>query len=163
MTFYTGAPQKGNILPVEGEQPLLRSLGAEVSEGFNQGPIVSWGEESRLARLNIDPNAERYSKDDAQRVLKEQKIDTINVPPDGLTKQYVDAVIQDHQAHLNRQQIMQGSPSGVVATPLKFMANLAGNIADPGNLAIGAIPFVGEARAATKSSMAVPQVVESLT
>lgn len=61
MAFYTGAPLSNNPLPVEGKQPLLRSLGASVSEGFNEGPFVSWGEESRLARLNIDPSAERYT------------------------------------------------------------------------------------------------------
>jgi hypothetical protein len=27
MAFYTGAPLSNNPLPVEGEQPLLRSLG----------------------------------------------------------------------------------------------------------------------------------------
>lgn len=149
MAFYTGAPLSNNALPVEGEQPLLRTLGTSVSEGFNEGPIVSWGEESQLARLNMDPAAERYSQEDAKRLFGEHKIESINVPLSGLTKPYVDAVIQNHQAHLNRQQILQGAPSGMVATPLKFMANLAGNIADPGNIAIGLIPFVGEARAAT--------------
>jgi hypothetical protein len=78
---------------------------ASVSEGFNEGPFVSWGEESRLARLNIDPSAERYSQEDARRLFGEHKIESINVPTAGLTKPYVDAVIQDHQAHLNRQQI----------------------------------------------------------
>lgn len=149
MAFYTGAPIENNPLPVEGQQPLLSSLGTSVSEGFNEGPIVSWGEESRLARLNMDPNADRYSQEDAKRLFGEHKIESISVPSAGLTKPYVDAVIQDHQAHLNRQQILQGAPSGVVATPLKFLANLAGNMADPGNIAIGLIPFVGEARAAT--------------
>ncbi|MFA1661600.1 hypothetical protein ACDX32_19570 [Klebsiella quasipneumoniae] len=149
MAFYTGAPLSNNPLPVEGKQPLLRSLGASVSEGFNEGPFVSWGEESRLARLNIDPSAERYNQEDARRLFGEHKIESINVPAEGLTKPYVDAVIQDHQAHLNRQQILQGAPSGTVATPLKYMANLMGNMADPGNALIGLIPFVGEARAAT--------------
>ncbi|EPC3761962.1 hypothetical protein ACRZET_002625 [Klebsiella michiganensis] len=149
MAFYTGAPLENNPLPVEGQQPLLSSLGSSVSEGFNEGPVVSWGEESRLARLNMDPNADRYSQEDAKRLFGEHKIESINVPATGLTKSYVDAVIQDHQEHLNRQQILQGAPSGVIATPLKFMANLAGNMADPGNIAIGLIPFVGEARAAT--------------
>lgn len=97
----------------------------------------------------MDPNADRYSQEDAKRLFGEHKIESINVPATGLTKSYVDAVIQDHQEHLNRQQILQGAPSGVIATPLKFMANLAGNMADPGNIAIGLIPFVGEARAAT--------------
>jgi hypothetical protein len=41
MAFYTGAPPSNNPA-VEGEQPLLRSLGASVSEGFNEGPFVSW-------------------------------------------------------------------------------------------------------------------------
>ena len=149
MAFYTGAPLSNNPLPVEGKQPLLRSLGASVSEGFNEGPFVSWGEESRLARLNIDPSAERYNQEDARRLFGEHKIESINVPAEGLTRPYVDAVIQDHQAHLNRQQILQGAPSGTVATPLKYMANLMGNMADPGNALIGLIPFVGEARAAT--------------
>lgn len=149
MTFYTGGPLNNNALPVEGEQPLLSTLGAAVSQGFNEGPIVSWGEESRLARLNMDPAAERYSQEDAKRLFGENKIESINVPASGLTKPYVEAVIQEHQSHLNRQQILQGAPSGVVATPLKFMASLAGNIADPGNIAIGLIPFVGEARAGT--------------
>ncbi|EBX1374883.1 hypothetical protein DQ824_26615, partial [Salmonella enterica subsp. enterica serovar Newport] len=90
-----------------------------------------------------------YSQEDAKRLFSEHKIESIKIPTSGLTKPYIDAVIQDHQAHLNRQQILQGAPSGTIATPLKFMANLAGNIADPGNIAIGLIPFVGEARAAT--------------
>lgn len=38
------------------------------------------GEESRLARLNIDPSAERYSRDDAVRLFGEHKIESINVP-----------------------------------------------------------------------------------
>lgn len=147
MTFYTGRPV--DDLPVSGESPLGSSLAAEVAEGFNQGPIVSWGEQSRLDRLNADPSAERVTKEAADAQLKQYRINTINVPAHGVTKQYLDAVIEDHQSHLNRQQILQTAPSGVVATPLKFMANLAGNMADPGNLAVGAIPFLGEARAAT--------------
>ncbi|MBM0409799.1 hypothetical protein EKL13_26005, partial [Klebsiella pneumoniae] len=43
---------------------------------------------------------------------------------------------------------MQSAPSGV-ATPLIFTAGLAGAMTDPGNLALGFVPGLGEVRAAS--------------
>lgn len=160
MTFYTGRPTAGNALPVEGDIPLSQALGAEVSAGFNSGPVVAWGEQSRLDRLNADPAAERISKEEADAVLKQYRIDTVGIPQHGVTKQYLDALTADRTAHLTRQQQLQSAPSGVVSTPLKFMANLVGNLADPGNLAVGAIPFFGEVRATSMLGRAGERFVQ---
>lgn len=160
MTFYTGRPTVGNALPVEGEIPLSQALSAEVAEGFNSGPLVAWGEQSRLDRLNADPTAERVTKEEADAVLKQYRIETVNIPQHGVTKPYLDALTADRQAHLARQQQLQSAPSGIVSTPLKFMANLAGNLADPGNIALGAIPFFGEVRATSMLGRAGERFVQ---
>lgn len=61
----------------------------------------------------------------------------------------MDHVTQERKEALARNQIAAAAPSGFINTPLNFMAGLAGSMADPANLAIGLVPFAGEAKAAT--------------
>jgi Skp family chaperone for outer membrane proteins len=71
------------------------------------------------------------------------------VPESGVTQSYLDHVISERRESLAKQQIAMSAPSGWVATPLNFAANLAGSMADPGNVALALVPFGGEAKAAT--------------
>jgi len=76
-------------------------------------------------------------------------VKSINIPDSGVTKAFLDHVIDERKTSLAKQQIAMSAPSGWLATPLSFAANLAGSMADPGNVALALVPFGGEAKAAT--------------
>jgi hypothetical protein len=160
MTFYTSDPLPNNQLPLQETAPLGQSLAAEFREGLNQGPVASWGEESRLAQLNSDPSGGWLSQQEGQQIFKDNQVESIDVPPGGISRLYANGVIQDRQNELNRLQILQSAPSGALSSPLKYMANLGGNMADPGNTLIGFVPFFGEARAATVLGRAAQRFVQ---
>lgn len=96
-----------------------------------------------------DPNSTIVSKSDAETRLKEYGVKSINIPDSGVTQTFLDHVISERRETLAKQQIAMSAPSGWVATPLNFAANLAGSMADPGNVALALVPFGGEAKAAT--------------
>lgn len=150
MTIYTEKPDSSLPRPLTNlESGLGESLSAEFTEGFREGPLNSWARYSRAQELNMDPSSERMTKEDAEAGFKTYGVKSINVPPQGISKAFYDNVISETQNRLERDAVIQSAPSGIVASPLKFVANLGGNMVDPGNLAIGVIPFFGQARAAT--------------
>lgn len=98
---------------------------------------------SQVDALASDPNSETISKRDADELLKQYGVQSINVPVSGVTKSFLDNVIAERKDSLARQQIAMSAPRGWIATPLNFTASLAGSMADPGNVALAFVPFAG--------------------
>lgn len=150
MPIYTDEPGQGINQPIgNASSGLGESLSSSFSQWFREGPFMSNLRLSQADDLANDPNSEIINKQDADFRLKEYGVKSINVPDYGVTKSFLDHVIESRRESLARQQIADAAPSGLVATPLNFMATLAGAMADPANLAISLVPFAGEAKAAT--------------
>ena len=150
MPIYTDDPGQGINQPLSNAPAGLgESLLSSLKEGFKEGPVVSGYRFSQAEQLANDPNSTIVAKSDADARLKEYGVKSINVPESGVTQSYLDHVISERRESLAKQQIAMSAPSGWVATPLNFAANLAGSMADPGNVALALVPFGGEAKAAT--------------
>ena len=150
MPIYTDDPGQGINQPLSNAPSGLgESLLSSLKEGFKEGPVVSGYRFSQADQLANDPNSTIVSKSDAETRLKEYGVKSINVPDSGVTQTFLDHVISERRETLAKQQIAMSAPSGWVATPLNFAANLAGSMADPGNVALALVPFGGEAKAAT--------------
>lgn len=150
MPIYTDDPGQGINQPISNAPSGLgESLLSSLKEGFNEGPVVSGYRFAQADQLAVDKNSAIVSKSDADARLKEYGVKSINVPDSGVTQSFLDHVIDDRKQSLAKQQIAASAPSGWVATPLNFAANLAGSMADPGNVALAFVPFAGEAKAAT--------------
>lgn len=150
MTIYTADPGAGINQPITDlPSGLGESLSSSFRQGMDEGPVNSILRSSGADALAIDPNSAVVPKDKADATLAEYGVKSINVPEAGVTQSYLDHVIAARKDALARQQIAASAPSGLVATPLNFMANLAGSMADPGNIALAFVPFAGEAKAAT--------------
>ncbi|WP_227136743.1 hypothetical protein [Kosakonia radicincitans] len=150
MPIYTDDPGQGINQPISNAPSGLgESLLSSLKEGFNEGPVVSGYRFSQADQLANDANSTIVNKTDADARLKEYGVKSINVPDAGVTQSFLDHVIDERRQSLAKQQIAASAPSGWVATPLNFAANLAGSMADPGNVALAFVPFAGEAKAAT--------------
>ncbi|BBJ87657.1 hypothetical protein SGX61_000710 [Raoultella ornithinolytica] len=150
MPIYTDDPGQGINQPLSNAPSGLgESLITSLKEGFKEGPVMSGYRFSQADQLANDPNSSIVSKSDAETRLKEYGVKSINIPDSGVTQTFLDHVISERRETLAKQQIAMSAPSGWVATPLNFAANLAGSMADPGNAALALVPFGGEAKAAT--------------
>lgn len=150
MPIYTDDPGQGINQPLSNAPSGIgESLLSSLKEGFNEGPVVSGYRFAQADQLANDPNSAIVSKSDADARLKEYGVKSINVPDSGVTQSFLDHVIDERKQSLAKQQIAMSAPSGWVATPLNFAANLAGSMADPGNVALALVPFGGEAKAAS--------------
>ncbi|HED1534253.1 hypothetical protein [Klebsiella oxytoca] len=150
MPIYTDDPGTGINQPLSNvESGLGESLSASFTQGFREGPLMSGIRFAQADQYANDPNSPVVSKTEADAKLKELGVKSINIPDSGVTQSFMDHVTQERKEALARQQIASSAPSGFINTPLNFMAGLAGSMADPANLAIGLVPFAGEARAAT--------------
>ncbi|WP_447867234.1 hypothetical protein [Rahnella bonaserana] len=150
MPIYTSDPGQGINQPITNAPASLGdALEASFDSGFREGPLISAMRFSEADSLANDPNSKIVPKADADAQLKALGVRSINVPDTGVTQSYLDHVTESRKESLAKQQIAQSAPSGFINTPLNFMAGLAGSMADPANLAIGLVPFAGEARAAT--------------
>lgn len=150
MPIYTDDPGQGINQPI-GNAPsgLGESLLSSLKEGFNEGPVISGYRFAQADQLANDLNSAIVSKSDADARLKEYGVKSINVPDNGVTQSFLDHVIDERKQSLAKQQIAMSAPLGWVSTPLNFAANLAGSMADPGNVALALVPFAGEAKAAS--------------
>lgn len=150
MPIYTDDPGSGINQPLSNvESGLGESLSASFAQGFREGPLMSGIRFSQADQYANDPNSPVISKTEADAKLKELGVKSINIPESGVTQAFMDHVTQERKEALARNQIAAAAPSGFINTPLNFMAGLAGSMADPANLAIGLVPFAGEAKAAT--------------
>ncbi|NIG20535.1 hypothetical protein F3J37_17820 [Pantoea sp. Al-1710] len=150
MTIYTQDPGQGINQPIGNAQSGLgESLAATFEQGFEEGPFNSALRLNRAYGQLNDPTSPMVPKAQADATLKQYGVKSIDIPDEGVTQTYLDNVVSNRKDTLAKQQIAAAAPSGFVATPLNVMANLAGAMADPGNLALGLVPFAGEARAAT--------------
>lgn len=150
MTIYTQDPGQGINQPIGNAQSGLgESLAATFEQGFEEGPFNSALRLNRAYGQLNDPTSPMVPKAQADATLKQYGVKSIDIPDDGVTQTYLDNVVSNRKDTLAKQQIASAAPSGFVATPLNVMANLAGAMADPGNLALALVPFAGEARAAT--------------
>lgn len=150
MPIYTDDPGSGINQPLSNvESGLGESLSASFAQGFREGPLMSGIRFSQADQYANDPNSPVISKTEADAKLKELGVKSINIPESGVTQAFMDHVTQERKEALARNQIASAAPSGFINTPLNFMAGLAGSMADPANLAIGLVPFAGEAKAAT--------------
>lgn len=164
MTIYTQDPGQGINQPIGNAQSGLgESLAATFEQGFEEGPFNS---ALRLNRANgqlNDPTSPMVPKAQADATLKQYGVKSIDIPDEGVTQTYLDNVVSNRKDTLAKQQIAAAAPSGFVSTPLNVMANLAGAMADPGNLALGLVPFAGEARAATLLGRAGERFLQGAT
>lgn len=150
MPIYTDEPGSGINQPLSNvESGLGESLSASFAQGFREGPLMSGIRFAQADQYANDPNSPVISKTEADAKLKELGVKSINIPESGVTQAFMDHVTQERKEALARNQIAAAAPSGFINTPLNFMAGLAGSMADPANLAIGLVPFAGEAKAAT--------------
>ncbi|WP_320733852.1 hypothetical protein [Enterobacter kobei] len=150
MPIYTDDPGSGINQPLSNvESGLGESLSASFAQGLREGPLMSGIRFAQADQYANDPNSPVISKAEADAKLKELGVKSINIPDSGVTKAFMDHVTQERKETLARNQIAAAAPSGFINTPLNFMAGLAGSMADPANLAIGLVPFAGEAKAAT--------------
>lgn len=150
MPIYTDDPGSGINQPLSNvESGLGESLSASFAQGFREGPLMSGIRFAQADQYANDTNSPVISKVEADAKLKELGVKSINIPESGVTQSFMDHVTQERKEALARNQIAAASPSGFINTPLNFMAGLAGSMADPANLAIGLVPFAGEAKAAT--------------
>ncbi|EPV3678253.1 hypothetical protein ACV4J9_000153 [Enterobacter kobei] len=150
MPIYTDDPGSGINQPLSNvESGLGESLSASFAQGFREGPLMSGIRFAQADQYANDPNSPVISKTEADAKLKELGVKSINIPESGVTQAFMDHVTQERKEALARNQIAAAAPSGFINTPLNFMAGLAGSMADPANLAIGLVPFAGEAKAAT--------------
>ncbi|WP_145532031.1 hypothetical protein [Yersinia kristensenii] len=150
MPIYTSDPGQGINQPISNAPSSLGdALEASFDSGLREGPLVSAIRYSEADNLANDPNSVIVSKTEADAKLRELGVKSINIPDSGVTKSYLDHVSESRKESLAKQQIAQSAPSGFINTPLNFMAGLAGSMADPSNLAIGLVPFAGQAKAAT--------------
>jgi hypothetical protein len=150
LTIYTQDPGQGINQPIGNAQSGLgESLAATFEQGFEEGPFNSALRLNRAYGQLNDPTSPMVPKAQADATLKQYGVKSIDIPDEGVTQTYLDNVVSNRKDTLAKQQIAAAAPSGFVATPLNVMANLAGAMADPGNLALGLVPFAGEARAAT--------------
>ncbi|EMG6470776.1 hypothetical protein MMK79_004800 [Klebsiella oxytoca] len=150
MPIYTDDPGQGINQPI-GNAPsgLGESLISSLKQGFEEGPVMSGYRFSQADQLANDPNSTIVNKSEADARLKEYGVKSINVPDNGVTQSFLDHVIDERKLSLEKQQIAMSAPSGWIATPLNFAANLAGSMADPGNVVLALVPFGGEAKAAS--------------
>lgn len=150
MTIYTQDPGQGINQPIGNAQSGLgESLSSTFEQALDEGPFNSALRMNRAYGQLNDPSSPMVPKADADATLKQYGVKSIEVPEEGVTQTYLDNVVANRKDTLAKQQIAAAAPSGFVATPLNVMANLAGAMADPGNLALAIVPFAGEARAAT--------------
>ncbi|MEB6223713.1 hypothetical protein [Pantoea anthophila] len=150
MTIYTQDPGQGINQPIgNAASGLGESLAATFEQGFDEGPFNSALRLNRAYGQLNDSSSAVVPKAQADATLKQYGVKSINIPDEGVTQTYLDNVVSNRKDTLAKQQIAAAAPSGFVATPLNVMANLAGAMADPGNLALALVPFAGEARAAT--------------
>ncbi|EKP1132510.1 hypothetical protein [Klebsiella michiganensis] len=150
MPIYTDDPGQGINQPIGNAlSGLGESLLSSLNQGFEEGPVISGYRFAQADQLANDLNSAIVSKSDADARLKEYGVKSINVPDSGVTQSFLDHVIDERKQSLAKQQIAMSAPSGWVSTPLNFAANLAGSMADPGNVALALVPFAGEAKAAS--------------
>ncbi|AVX39031.1 hypothetical protein [Yersinia massiliensis] len=150
MPIYTSDPGQGINQPISNAPSSLGdALEASFDSGLREGPLVSAIRYTEADNLANDPNSVIVSKAEAEAKLRELGVKSINIPDSGVTKSYLDHVSESRKESLAKQQIAQSAPSGLINTPLNFMAGLAGSMADPANIAIGLVPFAGQAKAAT--------------
>lgn len=150
MTIYTQDPGQGINQPIgNAASGLGESLAATFEQGFDEGPFNSALRLNRAYGQLNDTSSAMVPKAQADATLKQYGVKSISIPDEGVTQTYLDNVVSNRKDTLAKQQIASAAPSGFVATPLNVMANLAGAMADPGNLALALVPFAGEARAAT--------------
>ncbi|MGY6030656.1 hypothetical protein [Phytobacter sp. AG2a] len=150
MTIYTESPGQGINQPISNvPSGLGESLLSSLGQGFDEGPVMSGIRFAQADVLANDTNAKVVSKSDADAQLKEYGVKSITVPDTGVTQTFLDHVIGERKDSLAKQQVALSAPSGWVATPLNFVASLAGAMADPGNVALAFVPLGGEVRAAS--------------
>lgn len=150
MTIYTQDPGQGVNQPIGNAQSGLgESLASGFSQALEEGPFNSALRLNRAYGQLNDPASPMVPKAQADATLKQYGVKSIEIPDEGVTQNYLDNVVSSRKDTLAKQQIAAAAPSGFIATPLNVMANLAGAMADPGNLALALVPFAGEARAAT--------------
>lgn len=150
MTIFTQDPGQGINQPI-GNAPsgLGESLSATFEQGFEEGPFNSSLRLNRAYGQLNDPASAVVPKAQADATLKQYGVKSIIIPDEGVTQTYLDNVVENRKETLAKQQIASAAPGGFINTPLNLLSGLAGAMSDPGNLAIGLIPFAGEARAAT--------------
>lgn len=125
-----------------------QALGAAFSEGMLSGPANAGNRFLVSEAYANDPTSPLVDQQTAQQKFDALGIKNIKVPEQGVTQAYLDHVTETNRATQERRAILQSAPSGV-ATPLIFTAGLAGAMTDPGNLALGFVPGLGEVKAAS--------------
>lgn len=127
----------------------FESAGAAFNEGVDAGPLNAAMRYLSADYDANDPTSPMVDKATAQQKISDLGITSVKIPDQGVTQAYLDHLTREKQDSIQQQRILSGAPSGFFSTPLIFSASLAGAMTDPGNIALGLIPVVGEARAAS--------------
>ena len=141
------------------ESGLGQATGAAFTEGMRSGPFNASGRYLESESYANDPTSPLVDQQTAQQKIDGMGIKNIHIPDQGLTQAYLDHLTETHNATQERKAILESAPSGV-ATPLIFTAGLAGALTDPGNVALGFIPGVGEVRAASVAGRIAQRFVQ---
>lgn len=136
-----------------------QATGAAFTEGMRSGPFNASGRYLESEAYANDPTSPLVDQQTAQQKIDGMGIKNIRIPDQGLTQAYLDHLTETHNATQERKAILESAPSGV-ATPLIFTAGLAGALTDPGNVALGFIPGVGEVRAASVAGRIAQRFVQ---
>lgn len=148
MTIYTDSP--GDLIPrplSDLPSSLGDTLSAEFKSGFDNGPIRSGMRFNDAENAAHDQSSPVVSKLDADNFAKSIGVNNVQFPEQGVRQSYLDFLQKKTVERAKTEQTLRAAPNGLTATPLRFIANMAGNAVDPGNVALMMVPFAGEAKA----------------
>ncbi|MGE9627168.1 hypothetical protein ACQP3I_27935, partial [Escherichia coli] len=89
---------------------LVESLLSSFKHGFEDGTVMSGYLFAQADSLANDPNSTVISKQEADELLKQYGVKSINVPDSGVTQAFLDHVIAERKDSLARQQIAMSAP-----------------------------------------------------
>lgn len=146
--FFTRLRQSDSNSSLE-EMPsrLGDVVGAEFGGAFSSGPSRAIYDVGRHL-IGLDQKGVTVPADQARLKIKAAGVD-LTVPDTGIASDALDSLIANKKDEKVRADVLNRAPPGFVPGSLRVAASLAGSIADPLNLAVSLVPFVGEARAAT--------------
>lgn len=154
MTFYTNdgyafIPQSINDVDDSTWAGTWSNLKTSFEHALKEGPVGSYYRILQSYETIYDNDSPVVSKENADTLLKEYRVNNITIPKEGVTQSYLDLVVAQTKAKAEREQIYQRTSHGAINSSLSFTASLAGSMLDPTNIGLMFLPVVGQARAGT--------------
>lgn len=117
------------------DNPLSKIFQSLSSEVYNVE------ENKRMLKGGRDPER-RFSKREAEAMAKEQGV-SLHEAPDNMLKSQIDLLVERQYQKKKREETINSNHDFINGS---FTGSLAGSLTDPIGVAVGFIPFVGEAR-----------------